>query len=94
MQDSSNAELFRFGAANDEFDGFRPIQRTKDGRRQFGWQRGKSSRPIGDEELIFLPLLPFSQPNLGGTARREVRPKGQLLYFYWQRSFYYESLQF
>lgn len=57
MQDSSKVELFRSGAANDEFDG---IARYSDKSwpiyRQFGWQRGKGSRPIGDEGLFFYPF--------------------------------------
>ena len=57
MQDSSKVELFRSGAANDEFDGLaRYSDKSWPIYRQFGWQRGKSSRPIGDEGLFFYPF--------------------------------------
>lgn len=47
MQDSSKVELFRSGAANDEFDGIvRYSDKSWPIYRQFGWQRGKGSRPI------------------------------------------------
>jgi hypothetical protein len=81
MQGSSAAELFRFGAANDEFDGLARYSELKMAEGNLGGNAGKVLVPLGMESLFFYPYT-LLKPNLGGTARREARPKGQLLYFY------------
>lgn len=81
MQGSSPAELFRFGAANDEFDGLARYSELKMAEGNLGGNAGKVLVPLGMESLFFYPHT-LLKPNLGGTARREARPKGQLLYFY------------
>lgn len=90
MQDSSKAELFRFGAANDEFDGFARYSELKMAVGNLGGNAGKVLVPWGMESLFFYPVT-CVRPNLGGNARREARPKGQLLYFYIQRRFYHDK---
>jgi hypothetical protein len=81
MQDSSKVELFRSGAANDEFDGLaRYSDKSWPIYRQFGWQRGKVLVPLGMESLFFY-LLQNCLGKLGGTARKEARPNGEASYF-------------
>ena len=78
MQGSSKAKLFRFGAANDEFDGLARYSELKMAVGNLGGNAGKVLVPLGMESLFFYPAKPLPQPNLGGTARREARPKGRL----------------
>lgn len=44
---------FRSGDANDEFDGYRPIQRTKDGRQAIWVATRVTLVPCGIEGFIF-----------------------------------------
>ena len=90
MQGSSKAKLFRFGAANDEFDGLARYSELKMAVGNLGGNAGKVLVPLGMESLFFT-LCALLQPNLGGTARREARPKGRLLYFYLQRRFTHDQ---
>lgn len=55
MQGSSKAKLFRFGAANDEFDGLARYSELKMAVGNLGGNAGKVLVPLGMESLFFYP---------------------------------------
>lgn len=74
MRDSSKANMFRSGAANEESDGLARYSEQEMAAGNLGGTARKfSSQVFWDGGLIFLS---WSACNLGGTARREARPKG------------------
>ena len=83
MQGSSKAPLFRSGAANDESDGFRPVQRVKDGCRQFGWHREKALVPrFWDGGFIFLGDTDWQGWIWVVPRAKAPRPNGMKCFFY------------
>lgn len=74
-----DCEAFRSGAANDEFDGLRPIQRLKMAVRQVGWQRGNMLSSLGDGSFLFFRIT--ANWVVPRDTERLV-PSGQLLRIY------------